>query len=73
MLRGTLVKVNGNEYKSGRKMKRLPEHLIGDTGIALERMNSGYIKVLTVDKEGYLIDLCYPEDTLDIIEPPVEL
>lgn len=73
MLRGTKVRVNGNEFNSGRKICRNPEHLIGKTGIAIERMNSGYIKVLTVDEEGYLIDHCYPEDTLDVIEPPVEL
>lgn len=63
MLRGTLVRVND-------KVK--PKHLKGATGIALERMKSGYIRVLERYK-GWLTDICYPEDTLDIIEPPVEL
>jgi len=73
MLRGTLVEVNGNKFKSGRTMISLPKHLIGKKGIALRRIkNSGYIQVLQKYK-GDLIDLCYPENTLDIIEPPVEL
>lgn len=73
MLRGTLVKVNSNEYKAGRKMVCLPKHLIGKRGIALRRIkNSGYIQVLQT-YEGYLVDSCYPENTLDIIEPPIEL
>ena len=64
MLRGTLVRVND---------KIMPKHLKGGTGIVLERMkNSGYIRVLE-RYQGWLTDICYPEDTLDIIEPPVEL
>lgn len=64
MLRGTKVRINE---------KATPPHLIGGTGIALERMeNSGYIKVLELYK-GWLTSLCYKEEWLDIIEPPVEL
>ena len=73
MLRGTIVRVNGNEYKSGRRMTRNPAHLIGKKGIALRRIkNSGYIQVLQ-EYQGFLVDSCYPESTLDVIEPPVEL
>jgi len=72
MLRGTLVKTNSNSFKSDGKMIRLPKHLIGKTGIALRRRKSGYIQVLQ-GYEGSLIDLCYPEETLDIVELPVEL
>ena len=67
MLRGTIVRVND-------KIK--PAHLAGAVGIAIELMDSGYIKVITRSappNPGYLVDLCYPPDTLDILEPPVEL
>lgn len=64
MLRGTFVKVN-NKCKV--------KHLKGTTGIALERMKtSGYIRILS-HYEGYLTDVCYREEELDIVEPPVEL
>ena len=64
MLRGTLVTVND---------KANPKHLAGKRGIALERIkSSGYIRVLQ-RYQGYLTELCYPEDNLDILEPPMEL
>ena len=73
MLRGTKVRVSDRQFKSGRRMTTMPKHLIGTEVIALERMkNSGYIKVLS-EYDGYLTDLCYPEEILDIIELPVEL
>ena len=63
MLRGTMVKVNKAE----------PKHLVGVTGIVIERIKrSGYIRVRSLYK-GDVAELCYPEDALDIIEPPVEL
>ena len=75
MLRGTVVRVNDKEFRGGLrgKMIHLRRGLVGKSGIALERMkDSGYIKVLQ-EYEGHLVDCCYPEHTLDIVEPPVEL
>jgi len=75
MLRGTKVKVTDREYRVGKrgKLYTMPEHLVGHEGIALERMkNSGYIRVLQ-PYEGFLCDPCYPEEVLDIIEPPIEI
>lgn len=64
MLRGTLVKVNN---------KSNLEYLIGLTGFAMARnKKSGYIKVYH-KYEGAIIYLCFKEEHLDIIEPPVEL
>lgn len=49
------------------------EHLIGLTGFAMGRnKKSGYIKVYH-KYEGMIIYLCFKENHLDIIEPPVEL
>lgn len=65
MMRGTKVRIND---------KANPPHLRGGEGIALERAkNSGYIKVLERIKNGWLCDVCYPEECLDILEPPIEL
>jgi len=64
MLRGTLVKVNN---------KCNLEHLIGLTGMAIARnKKSGYIKVYH-KYEGAIIYLCFKEEHLDIIEPPIEI
>jgi len=65
MLRGSIVRVN-NKCKA--------KHLIGTMGIAARRskQNSKYIAVHS-KYEGYLTDLCYQEDELDVVEPPVEL
>ncbi len=68
MLRGTIVKVND-------KVK--PPRLKGTVGIAVERMKGrgkkiGYIRVIS-RYQGWLTDLAYSEDELDIIEPPIEL
>lgn len=64
MLRGTIVRVND-------KVK--PKHLKGTIGIAVERIkDSGYIKIHS-HYQGFITDICYPEDELDVVEPPVEL
>lgn len=76
MQRGSLVRVTDREYKaSKRKVGHTPPHLVGGTGIALERIkSSGWIRVLQEDKEsGLLMGICYPPETLDVLEPPTEL
>ena len=65
MLRGTRVRLN-NKVK--------PLHLVGDEGFAFSRSKkTGYIEVLFYDKDVDWVSLWFSEDTLDIIEPPIEL
>jgi hypothetical protein len=71
--RGCKVRVNNKPYKVGKKkMRTTPPHLVRTEGIALSRSGS-WIEVLSVDEKGLLSNCWYPEETLDIIEPPVDL
>jgi len=65
MLRGTIVRVND---------KSKVKHLIGTTGIAVSRSKRypNYIKVHS-RYDGYITDLSYREEELDVVEPPIEL
>ena len=64
MLRGSLVRVNNKE-----KVKTLR----GTIGIVIDRVKkTGYIRLYS-KYEGYIVALCFPEDSLDIIEGPIEL
>jgi hypothetical protein len=76
MKRGSLVKVNNKAVPTGKRGKLkvlIGDHLVGSTGIAMERMkNSGYIRVAMI-YDGWLCDPCFPEANLDVIEEPIEL
>ena len=66
MLRGTLVKVNDK-----CKLK----HLVGTTALVVARhkYDERYIKVHQKTSEGFIVDICFKETELDIMEPPVEV
>jgi len=67
IMRGSKVKIH--QSKGNVKIQK---SLIGKKGIALARMRSGYIKVLQ-EYEGELIDSCYPEDCIEVLEQPIKL
>lgn len=50
------------------------KHLIGTTGIAIAR-STRYPKYIKVHSkyDGYITDLSYREEELDIVELPIEL
>ena len=66
MLRGTIVKVND---------KCKAPHLIGTMAIVIGRSkcDKRYIKVHQKTNEGFIVDIAYLENELDVVESPVEI